>query len=90
MSEETHGGDEHEHEPDEHGLEERGLEERGLEERGLEERGLELWSGSIDEPDSLGFVGAKGRTLILARPGRGWLPTGRPAEPHPVDYALGL
>jgi hypothetical protein len=55
----------------------------------LEERGLELWSGSIDEPDTLGFVGEKGRTLILAPPGRGWLPTGRPAEPHPVDFVLG-
>jgi len=55
----------------------------------LEERGLELWSGSIDAPDALGFVGEKGRTLILARPGRGWLPTGRPAEAHPVDFVLG-
>jgi hypothetical protein len=55
----------------------------------LEDRGLELWSGSIDEPDALGFVGEKGRTLILARPGRGWLPTGRPAEPHPVEFLLG-
>ena len=54
----------------------------------LEERGLELWSGSIDEPDALAFVGEKGRTLILSRPGRGWLPTGRPAEPHPVEYVL--
>jgi hypothetical protein len=54
----------------------------------LEERGLELWSGSIDEPDALGFVGEKGRTLILARPGRGWLPTGRPAEQHPVEFRL--
>jgi catechol 2,3-dioxygenase-like lactoylglutathione lyase family enzyme len=57
--------------------------------RDLEERGLQLWSGSIDEPDALGFVGEKGRTLILARPGRGWLPTGRPAEPHPVEFLLG-
>ena len=54
----------------------------------LEERGLELWSGSIDEPDALAFVGEKGRTLILARPGRGWLPTGRPAEPYPVEFVL--
>jgi hypothetical protein len=54
----------------------------------LEERGLELWSGSIEEPDYLAFVGEKGRTLILAEPGRGWLPTGRPAEPHPVEYVL--
>jgi len=54
----------------------------------LEERGLELWSGSIDEPDALGFVGEKGRTLILARPGRGWLPTGRSAEQHPIEFRL--
>ena len=56
----------------------------------LEQRGLDLWSGSLDEPDALGFVGEKGRTLILARAGRGWLPTGRPAEPHPVEYVLGF
>jgi catechol 2,3-dioxygenase-like lactoylglutathione lyase family enzyme len=54
----------------------------------LEERGLELWSGTIENPDTLGFVGEKGRTLILAPPGRGWLPTGRPAEPHPVEFVL--
>jgi catechol 2,3-dioxygenase-like lactoylglutathione lyase family enzyme len=58
--------------------------------RDLEERGLELWSGSIAEPDGLAFVGEKGRTLILAPPGRGWLPTGRPAEPHPVEARLEL
>ena len=34
------------------------------------------------------FVGEKARTLILAPPGRGWLPTGRPAEPHPVEARL--
>ena len=45
-------------------------------ERDLE---LELWSG---DPGQLAFVGAKAHTLILAPPGRGWLPTGRPAEPH--------
>jgi hypothetical protein len=54
----------------------------------LEDRGLELWSGTIDDPDTLGFVGEKGRTAILAPAGRGWLPTGRPAEPHPVDFVL--
>jgi catechol-2,3-dioxygenase len=40
---------------------------------------LELWSGDAEQ---LAFVGAKAHTLILAPPGRGWLPTGRPAEPH--------
>jgi hypothetical protein len=57
--------------------------------RELEDRGLSLWDGTIDEPDRLAFVGEKGRTVILAPPGRGWLPTGRPAEPHPVEFELG-
>jgi hypothetical protein len=56
--------------------------------RRLETEGLALWSGTVEEPDRLAFVGEKGRTLILAPPGRGWLPTGRPAEPHPVEYVL--
>jgi D-alanyl-D-alanine carboxypeptidase len=56
----------------------------------LETEGLELWSGTVGEPDRLAFVGEKGRTLILAPPGRGWLPTNRPAEPHPVEYRLEL
>jgi len=56
--------------------------------RELETEGLELWSGTVDEPDRLAFVGEKGRTLILAPPRRGWLPTDRPAEPHPVEYVL--
>jgi catechol 2,3-dioxygenase-like lactoylglutathione lyase family enzyme len=55
----------------------------------LETRGLRLWDGTMEEPDRLAFVGEKGRTLILASPGRGWLPTGRRAEPHPVEFVLG-
>jgi hypothetical protein len=51
-------------------------------ERGL---GLRVWSG---DPRSLGFVGRKAHTLILSPSGRGWLPTGRPAEPHPVEVEL--
>ena len=58
--------------------------------RGLEAAGLELWDGAVNEPNGLAFVGEKGRTLILARPGRGWLPTARPAEAHPVELALEL
>jgi hypothetical protein len=54
----------------------------------LEAAGLELWDGTIDEPGRLAFVGERGRTLILAPPGRGWLPTGRPAEEHPVDVRV--
>jgi catechol 2,3-dioxygenase-like lactoylglutathione lyase family enzyme len=50
--------------------------------------GLELWSGTVDGPDSLGFVGRQAHTLILARPGRPWLPTGRPAEAHPLAVTL--
>jgi hypothetical protein len=49
-----------------------------------------LWAGTIDDPDSLAFVGEKGRTLILAEEGRGWLPTGRPAEVHPAQFKLAL
>jgi hypothetical protein len=53
------------------------------------ERGLELWSGSVDDDaGGLGFVGRKAHTLILAAPGRGWLPTGRPAETHAVDVTI--
>jgi catechol 2,3-dioxygenase-like lactoylglutathione lyase family enzyme len=51
----------------------------------LEKLGFELWNGTLTEPDRLGFVGERGRTLILAPPGRGWVPTGRPAEVHPVE-----
>jgi hypothetical protein len=54
----------------------------------LEPMGLEFWDGSVSEPDGLAFVGEKGRTLILAPPGRGWLPTGRQAEWHPVEVAI--
>ncbi|HET8752685.1 MAG TPA: hypothetical protein VFM43_09220 [Gaiellaceae bacterium] len=50
----------------------------------LETIGLELWDGEVEGESRLGFVGEKGRTLILAPPGRGWLPTGRPAEAHPL------
>ncbi|MEX0675068.1 MAG: hypothetical protein WD067_09855 [Gaiellaceae bacterium] len=50
--------------------------------------GLRLWAGSVEEEGRLGFVGEQARTLILSPSGRGWLPTGRPAEPHPVDVVL--
>lgn len=54
----------------------------------LERLGLGLWDGDLDEPGRLAFLGERARTLILSPEGRGWLPTGRPAEPHPVDIAL--
>jgi catechol 2,3-dioxygenase-like lactoylglutathione lyase family enzyme len=51
--------------------------------------GLELWSGAVPtDASGLGFVGRKAHTLILSMPGRGWMPTGRPAEPHRVDVTL--
>jgi catechol 2,3-dioxygenase-like lactoylglutathione lyase family enzyme len=56
--------------------------------RALAELGLEVWDGTIDEPGQLAFVGERARTLILAPPGRGWLPTGQPAEQHPVEAVL--
>jgi hypothetical protein len=52
--------------------------------------GLKLWYGEVsDERETLGFVGRKAHTLILCRPGRPWLPTGRPAESHPLDVTIG-
>ena len=49
---------------------------------------LELWDGTLDEPGRLAFIGERGRTLILSPEGRGWLPTGRPAERHPVEAMI--
>ena len=56
----------------------------------LESAGLELWDGTVDGENRLAFVGEQGRTLILASPGRGWVPTGRPAQAHPVELVLEL
>ena len=56
----------------------------------LEAVGLELWDGSVEGKNHLGFVGEQGRTLILAPIGRPWMPTGRPAEPHPVELVAEL
>jgi hypothetical protein len=56
----------------------------------LEEIGLRLWDGTTEVPDRLAFVGERGRTFILAPTGRGWLPTGRPAERHPVKARVDL
>jgi catechol 2,3-dioxygenase-like lactoylglutathione lyase family enzyme len=51
--------------------------------------GLEQWAGDLDAEGRLAFVGEKARTVILSPPGRGWLPTGRPAEPHPTEVEVG-
>jgi catechol 2,3-dioxygenase-like lactoylglutathione lyase family enzyme len=52
------------------------------------ELGLEVWDGTVEGEGRLAFVAEKARTLILCRAGRPWLPTGRPAEAHPVDVVL--
>jgi len=52
------------------------------------ELGLEVWDGTVEGDRALAFVGEQARTLILCRAGRPWLPTGRPAEPHPLDVVL--
>jgi len=49
---------------------------------------MQMWQGTVEEEGRLAFVGERGRTLILAPVGRGWLPTGRPAERHPVEAVL--
>jgi hypothetical protein len=72
------------------GLSELGLvgDQPTMAERLHAELGLEVWDGSVDEPRGLAFVGEKARTLILAPPGRGWMPTGRPAERHALEVRL--
>jgi hypothetical protein len=50
--------------------------------------GLAVWDGDASAPDDLAFVGRRAHTLILTPVGRGWLPTRRPAELHPVDLTL--
>jgi D-alanyl-D-alanine carboxypeptidase len=49
---------------------------------------LHVWDGTVDGVERLAFVGEKARTLILCRVGRPWLPTGRPAEAHPIEVTL--
>jgi catechol 2,3-dioxygenase-like lactoylglutathione lyase family enzyme len=71
------------------GISELGLvgDRRGLA-AALGELGLAQWAGELDAEGRLAFVGEKARTVILSPPGRGWLPTGRPAEPHPSEVEL--
>jgi hypothetical protein len=47
--------------------------------------GIPLWDGSVDEPGRLAFMGGREGVLILSPEGRGWMPTGRAAEPHRVE-----
>ena len=74
---------------DPHGLSELGLvgDTRAMAAE-LQKVGLELWDGTLEEEGRLAFIGERGRTLILAPPGRGWMPTGRAAERHPVEAEL--
>jgi hypothetical protein len=55
---------------------------------GLEPLGIRLWDGTIDEPGRLAFMGGRDGVLILSPTGRGWIPTGRPAELHRVDTVV--
>jgi hypothetical protein len=52
------------------------------------ELGLEQWDGDLAGEATLAFVGEKTRTFILSPEGRGWLPTGRPAEAHACEVEL--
>jgi hypothetical protein len=56
--------------------------------RELERAGLALWDGTLEAEGRLAFVGERSRTLILCPEGRGWLPTGRPAEAHDLEVVL--
>jgi catechol 2,3-dioxygenase-like lactoylglutathione lyase family enzyme len=59
--------------------------------RALERLGVRLWDGTLEVPGRLAFMGASDGTLILAPPGRGWMPTGRAAEPWAVEVeAVGV
>jgi catechol 2,3-dioxygenase-like lactoylglutathione lyase family enzyme len=53
----------------------------------LEKIGVALWDGSL-EPSRLAFMGSRDGVLILCPEGRGWMPTERPAEPHPVEATI--
>jgi catechol 2,3-dioxygenase-like lactoylglutathione lyase family enzyme len=52
------------------------------------EAGIHIWDGTVDEPGRLAFAGELGSTVILCPIGRGWLPTGRPAEVHPLEIVF--
>lgn len=59
--------------------------------RALERLGVRLWDGTLEVPGRLAFMGAPDGTLILAPPGRGWMPTGRAGEPWAVEVeAVGV
>jgi hypothetical protein len=53
-----------------------------------QERGLHVWDGEVNHPQRLAFVGERARTFILSPIGRGWFPTDRPAEMHPLRVVV--
>jgi catechol 2,3-dioxygenase-like lactoylglutathione lyase family enzyme len=55
--------------------------------RALDPLEIRLWDGELG-PQRLAFLGERARTLIVVPEPRGWLPTARPAEHHPVDVLL--
>jgi hypothetical protein len=55
----------------------------------LGQLGIGLWDGTLELPDRLAFMGGRDGVLILSPPGRGWMPTGRPAELHPASVVVG-
>jgi len=72
------------------GLSEVGLvvEDRAGAARALDAQlGVTVWGGSADGP-GFAFAGERARTLILAPPGRRWLPTDRPAGPCPTEVEV--
>ena len=54
----------------------------------LEPLGIERWSGTLDEPGGLAFMGGRDGVLILSAPDRGWIPTGRKAETWRVEVTV--
>jgi hypothetical protein len=72
------------------GISELGIVGDLIEMAGVLERELDLhvWAGTLSDPDGLAFVGEKARTFILSSPRRCWAPTGRQAEPHPVEAVV--
>jgi catechol 2,3-dioxygenase-like lactoylglutathione lyase family enzyme len=56
----------------------------GVDAGDLEAFGLPAW----DRFDPLVFCGRRAHTLIATPAGRGWLPTGRPAEVHPAEVGI--
>ena len=55
----------------------------------LAAHGMEVWWGAPG-PDQLPFVGERGRSMILAAPGRPWLPIDRPAEMSPATIEVSI